>query len=90
MERRITDRPGETLDFGLVLLGEAINYLPYLVVVFRELGKVGIGWKRGRYALKQVSAVQPLKGAEAVIYDGADLLVSGEDLSVGHLVYCCP
>ena len=85
LERRTAYRSGETLDFGLVLVGEAINYLPYFVVVFRELGKVGIGWKRGRYVLRQVSAVQPLKGAEAIIYDGTDLLVSGEDFSVGYL-----
>jgi len=84
LERRTTYRPGEILDFNLVLVGKAINYLPYFVVVFCELGKVGIGWKRGKYALQQISAVQPLKGAEAVIYDGTDLLVSGEDLSVGY------
>jgi hypothetical protein len=35
MERRTTYRPGETLDFGLVLVGEAINYRPYFVVIFR-------------------------------------------------------
>ena len=85
LERRTIYRPGETLDFDLVLVGEAINYLSYFVVVFRELGKVGIGWKRGRYDLQQVSAVQPLKDAETIIFDGTDLLVSGEDLSVGYL-----
>jgi hypothetical protein len=75
--------PGETLDFGLVLVGRAINYLPYFIVVFKELGKVGLGRGRGKYVLREVAAVQPLDGAEETIYSAADEMVCDRDLSVG-------
>jgi hypothetical protein len=47
---------GETLRFGLVLVGKALEYLPYFVHAFAELGKLGIGRGRGKYELLQVSA----------------------------------
>ena len=75
--------PGETLDFGLVLVGRAINYLPYFIVVFRELGRVGLGQGRGKYRLREVAAVQPLDGVEETIYSAVNEMVCERDLSVG-------
>ncbi|MCL4423881.1 MAG: CRISPR system precrRNA processing endoribonuclease RAMP protein Cas6 [Firmicutes bacterium] len=34
---------GEELTFHLILIGQAIEFLPYFLVTFRELGKQGIG-----------------------------------------------
>jgi hypothetical protein len=75
--------PEESLDFGLVLVGRAINYLPYFIVVFQELGRVGLGRGRGKYTLREVAAVQPLDGAEEMIYSAANEMVRERDLSVG-------
>ena len=83
LDTRTVYEPGETLDFGLVLVGRAINYLPYFIVVFRELGRVGLGRGRGKYTLREVAAVQPLDGAEETIYSAADEIVCDRDLSVG-------
>ena len=83
LDRRTRYPPGDLLDFGLVLVGRAINYLPYFIVVFQELGKVGLGWGRGKYALREVVAVHPLDGAEETIYSAADGVVCDRDLSVG-------
>jgi hypothetical protein len=83
LDTKTVYEPGESLDFGLVLVGRAINYLPYFIVVFQELGKVGLGRGRGRYALREVAAVQPLNGEEEVIYSAADGVVRERDLSVG-------
>lgn len=45
---------GEELSFGLVLVGRALTLLPFLVMVFDEVGKEGIGRFRSRYRLRQV------------------------------------
>lgn len=50
--------PGEILDFELVLIGPAIDALPYFIHIFQELGQKGLGPERGRYALLQVEVWQ--------------------------------
>jgi hypothetical protein len=49
-------RPGERFDFGLVLVGRGIDYLPYFVLAFQELGERGLGRALGRYRLREVHA----------------------------------
>ncbi|MEW6399396.1 MAG: CRISPR system precrRNA processing endoribonuclease RAMP protein Cas6 [Bacillota bacterium] len=82
---------GQDLEFTLMLVGRAIEYLPYFIVVFRELGQEGIGlWsggKRGRAFLRRVNGVHPVDGREERVFDGgsgrvynADVVVRGEDL----------
>jgi hypothetical protein len=64
---------GEILDFNVVLIGKAIDYLPYFVLVFKELGELGIGKGRAKFDLRRVAAL-PLAGAdEAVVFDGERL-----------------
>ncbi len=46
---------GETLQFNLILVGRATDYLPYFVYAFEELGRTGIGRGRGRFRLEDVS-----------------------------------
>ncbi len=48
--------PGEVVDLGLVLLGEANQYLPYYLLAIRELGRRGIGRQRIRFRLSHVNA----------------------------------
>ena len=47
-------RRNESLVFRLTLIGRAIDYFPYFLVSFRELGEIGIGKGRGRFQLTQV------------------------------------
>lgn len=54
--------PGETIMLHLVLIGRAIDWLPYFVFAFEELGRLGIGQSRGRYRLREVLS---LEGADA-------------------------
>lgn len=68
--------PGGTLSFGLVLIGRAIDYLPYFIYTFEELGRMGLGWKRGRFGLERVWALDP-GGGEESIYDGQSKSLSG-------------
>ncbi len=57
--------PGEPLEFNLVLIGRGIEYLPYFIYAFEELGKMGIGRGKGKYRLERVTC-----GAET-IYEGS-------------------
>lgn len=53
-ERKMGYKPGDGLAFGLTLIGKAIDYLPYFIYTFDELGNIGIGKGRGKYTLKSV------------------------------------
>jgi len=46
---------GEALTFQLTLIGKGIEFLPYFVYAFDELGRTGIGRGQGRYQLERVT-----------------------------------
>ena len=75
-------QPGERFGFELLLVGRASAYLPYFLLAFQELGRLGLGKPAGRYALQRVSAVHPWQATRALVYDGVEVL-AGTDLSVG-------
>lgn len=83
-ERRRAYRPGDALTFHLMLVGRAINYLPYFLLAFQELGRAGIGKPRGRYVLQRISSVHPWHSTQELVYDGVDVQVNGRDLSVSY------
>ena len=63
-------RPGEQLEFGLTLFGQGIDYFPYFLYAFDQLGQTGLGRGKGRCRLRQVSALTK-SGQWEVVYDGA-------------------
>lgn len=76
LETREIYSPGETFDFHVVLIGKAIEYLPYFVLTFEEIGKRGIGRGRGKYRLEKVlggaktdRAAVAAHETELVVYD---------------------
>jgi hypothetical protein len=50
--------PGEILNFELVLIGPAIEALPYFIHIFIEVGRRGLGRERGKYELLRVDLIQ--------------------------------
>ncbi len=73
-DRRSHIPAGESLTFELTLVGRGSNFLPYFVLVFEELGRIGLGRTRGRYRLQTVDSYQPAKlitpkGLHADIFD---------------------
>ena len=79
-EKRRGYKPGDEINFGLTLIGRAIDYLPYFIYTFDELGKLGIGKGKAKYDLKTVGAVPrgcpsdvlhgpSAIGKERIIYD---------------------
>jgi len=90
-DERTVVEPGDDLEFTLILVGRAVEYLPYFIVVFRELGEEGIGlWnngRRGRAFLRRVNGIPPLDNRREMVFDGAtgrawnaDVVVRGEEL----------
>ncbi len=45
----------EEVDINLVVLGKAIGYLPYFVYTFVKMGNAGLGRKRGKFELLNIS-----------------------------------
>lgn len=62
-ERRRGYKPGDKITFGLTLIGKSVDYLPYFVYTFDELGKIGIGKGRASFELQDVRC------DEKIIYD---------------------
>ncbi|MEW5803696.1 MAG: CRISPR system precrRNA processing endoribonuclease RAMP protein Cas6 [bacterium] len=84
MEDLETYRAEQEMSFGLVLIGRAIDYLPYFIYAFEELGRIGIGRGKGKYHLVKVAEESPLlehssQGGEnhqKVIYRGHDKMLA--------------
>jgi len=66
--------PGEPLVFDFVVIGEAIDYLPYFIVAFRELSEGGFGLNRARCRLSSIEALG-LRHEVSAVYDGKEGIV---------------
>ncbi len=49
---------GERFEFGLVLIGRALDFLPYFVLSFRELAAEGLGLNRAKCTLERVEQLE--------------------------------
>ena len=67
-ETREIYEPGDELRVGLVLVGRALDSLPYFIYAFEEMGHRGVGAGRGKAALQRVIALGPEPGDERCIY----------------------
>ncbi len=87
LDKKQVYEPGEELDFHLVLVGRAIEYLPYFVVVFRELGDIGLGKGRGKFELTRIEAASVASAGMtgAASANAAALVYTGEDGTVHNV-----
>lgn len=53
-DRRTHYAEGDPLRFGVLLIGQAVESLPYFIVTFQRLGEIGLGRDRARYTLDAV------------------------------------
>jgi len=83
LDGRTSYQPGETLPLGLILVGRAIAYLPYFIIVLSALGEQGLGRQRACYTLSTVHAIQPFSQQEMLVYGDANHSLRSHDLSVG-------
>jgi CRISPR-associated endoribonuclease Cas6 len=66
--------PGDSFIFDFVVVGEAINYLPYFVVAFRELSESGFGVNRARCTLSCIERLGT-NGERTAVYNAKDSIV---------------
>ena len=69
--------PGERLEFRLTLIGKAVDYLPYFIYSFEELGKMGLGAGRGKFSLEEVRAAKT-DPREEICEEGSEKREQGE------------
>ncbi len=81
LETKTQYQPGERLSFGLVLVGRAIEYLPYFILAFKELGEIGIGKGRRPFQLDRILAISPINNQEQEIYQAATGKVYNHNLT---------
>ncbi len=74
--------PGDTFSFSLVLMGQAADLFPHLIIAVREMEHAGLGrklqcngGKRGRIHLLQIEAVHPLRGMRQVLYQAGQSVI---------------
>jgi hypothetical protein len=60
--------PGDALEFELILLGPALEALPYFIYTLVEVGKRGLGPERGTYDLTRADWLN--HGIATEVYDG--------------------
>ncbi len=83
-ETREIYEPGAELRVGLVLVGRALDYLPYFIYAFEEVGRRGLGAGRGQAALQRVVALGREPSDDRCIYQaGAGQLASDYPVGVG-------
>jgi hypothetical protein len=73
------------LSFDLILVGKALEYFPYFLVTFRELGDQGIGLGRGRYRIARVSLSNEDGNDVGEVYSGRDNVVRPSSLRITYI-----
>lgn len=64
---------GDALEFGLILIGRGIDYLPYFLIGFEDLGKAGLGRERAKAKLERVEALESFHPVGQLIYQDGRL-----------------
>ena len=75
--------PGDTFACDMLLIGEAINLLPWIVLTFREIGKwrVGLRGERGQCQLETVESLPAYRnGASQTIYTAETEMLTDDGL----------
>jgi hypothetical protein len=71
--------PEDSFSVNLILIGRAIDYLPYFIFVMEEFGKNGIGRGRGRFFLERVETLSHPSDIEGrIIFEGRSKRISGD------------
>jgi len=61
----------DMISFNLITIGKADEYLPYFVMVLKEMEKKGIGRGRGKFEIMSIESVSN-DGSKIVIYDNSN------------------
>lgn len=83
-------KKSETLSFGLILIGNAVDYLPYFIYTFERLGQIGIGKGRGKFSLQSVNNEEKVVYKKGILIKTPPkkieiLTISAENLNISSL-----
>lgn len=67
-------KAGDVLEFHLVLIGRGVDFLPYFIFGFEQLGRMGLGQQRAQARLERVEALEPHQPVGRVIYRDGEVL----------------
>jgi hypothetical protein len=84
MARERVVQPQESFGFGLVVVGRALQHLPYIVAAIRQMGERGIGLGRGRFDLTQVNSQNPYTGQSQSLASAASPVVAHRALEMNR------
>lgn len=92
LETKRDYQEGEEITFTFIIIGKAIEYLPYFIYTFDELGRMGIGKGRGNFQLSSVR-LEDSKTDNRLIYSDREKTISKfeirgfefDDISTSHL-----
>lgn len=59
---------GDALEFGLILIGKGIDFLPYFLVGLEGLGEAGLGRARTPARLERVEVLEPFRPVGVPVY----------------------
>ena len=71
--------------FDFLLVGRLSNYLPYIIVPFKDLGEQGIGMGRGKFSLAMIDAIQADGGAVPIYRESDGVVHSVGPIHWGEL-----
>lgn len=80
---------GEQLIFGITLIGNIVQFFPYIIMATKALEANGLGRRlnenqgqRGRFKIKQIESYHPVSAERKVVYQSGKPLVEVPTLSV--------
>ena len=83
--------PDEEISFGLTLFTQALDLFPYVILAIHGLEQGGLGrkvaengWRRGTFALQEITALNPLTGERQTVLQRGDELVEVPNVPVTH------
>ncbi len=74
--------PEEPFQFGLVLIGPALDHFPYLVIALQAMGENGIGRGRGRMCLENIEAMHPLRLPKQIYESTSNVINTIDDMFI--------
>ncbi|MCX8062233.1 MAG: CRISPR system precrRNA processing endoribonuclease RAMP protein Cas6, partial [Anaerolineales bacterium] len=77
-----TMEPDQEFHFTLTLFGEGYRFLPYFVLAAEAMGEVGVGPGRGKFEIRSIQALHPLRGETAVILAENERVVHPQHLPI--------
>lgn len=74
--------PGDVFSFNILLIGQSLNFLPYVIFTIGEFARTGLGRSRGRFQLE--SAELKVNGTSQTIYSASDGVLRSADAACGY------